>query len=398
VELALEGFTVIEVGEQVSAPFCGKLLADYGATVIKIEPPGRGDLSRSLGPFPDSGPDSEQSALYLYLNTNKQSLNLDTDQAAGQALLRKLAAQGDILVENYSPGYLEQRGLGYTSLRERNPRLVYVSLTPFGQTGPWANWKATNLVSIATGGQMHLTGDPDRQPLKSGGEQADYQLGLNGFSAALVGLWDALETGTGQHIDISAQEIMASTLELALNTYAYTGRDVWPTRRGNMQSAMIGIYPCADGYLGVHAMSRNFAPLLRTMEMEELITDERFSSPAARLQHGDELMATILAWAADKRKHEVYRRAGELRGPIAFVHDIEDLFTSEHLAEREYLHQVDHPVAGTLTYPGAPFQMGESPARVGRAPLLGEHTNAVLRDRLGLGAEDLRALSGQGVI
>lgn len=394
---ALAGAVVVEIGERVAAPFAGKLLADYGATVIKLEPLA-GDAARFAGPFPDTGPDREQSALYLYLNTGKLSVTLDLEQAAGQRLARDLAAQADILIESYPPRYLDARGLGSAALRAHSARLVYVSLSPFGATGPWADWKATNLTSYATGGQMQLTGDPEREPLKAGGEQADYQLGLNGFSAALVGLWDALETGAGQAIEVSAQEAMASTLEIALNTYAFTGQDVWSSRRGNVNSGTMGIFPCADGALGVHAMPRNFAALMQTMGMPELISDPRFNSPVARLEHDDELRAIVYGWAATQEKHEVYARAGALRGPVAFVHDMADLFTSPQLQERGYLQEIVHPVAGRLTYPGAPFVMSETPAQIRRAPLLGEHTVQVLRERLGLSAGDLTALSGSGVI
>ena len=395
---ALDGVTVVEIGEQVAAPFCAKLLADFGATVIKIEPPGGGDPAREAGPFPDSGPNRETSALYLYLNTNKQSVTLDLDQRAGQDLALRLIDQADLVVENRPTGYLDERGLGYDAVHAANPRAVYVSLSAWGRSGPWAHWQATNLVSFATGGQMQLTGDEEREPLKTGGEQADYQLGLNGFSAALVGLWDALESGSGQYIEISAQEAMASTLEIALNAYLYNGMDVWGKRRGNVVSSIMGIFPAADGYIGIHAMPRNFPPLAATMGMPELATDERFSSPLARLQNGDELTALIYGWAAGQSKHEAYARAGSMRGPVAFVHDMADLFASPQLAARHYLHEIDDPVAGRITVPGAPFQMSESPGRVGRAPRLGEHTAAVLSERLGLDGAALRTLAGQGVI
>ena len=394
----LDGVLVVEFGSDVAAPFCGKLLADYGATVIKIEAPGTGDPSREAGPFPPDGPNREASALYLYLNTNKQSVTLDLEQAAGRRLAFDLARQADIMVENLPTGYLDGIRLGYQELRTANPKLVYVSLSAWGRTGPRANWQSTNLVSLATGGQMQLTGDPDREPLKSGGEQADYQLGLNGFSATLVGLWDALETGTGQLIEISAQEVMASTLEVALNTYAYIGVDVWGERKGNIVASTMGIFPCIDGYIGVHAMPRNFPPLTEVMGMPELASDERFSSPAARLQNNDDLTAIMFAWALEQQKHEVYARAGAMRGPIAFVHDMADLFTSPQLQARDFLHEVEYPVAGRIMLPGAPFQMSESPARIGRAPLLGEDTAAVLRDRLGVTEDDLRTLAGQGTI
>src|SRR5579875_164245 len=392
-EAALDGVTVLELGEHVAAPFCGKLLALYGATVIKIEPPA-GDPARRLGPFPDGQPHHELGALWLYLNTGKQSVVLDLDQEAGRRIARDLAAQADLLVTNYPAGWLADRGLDDATLRGRNPRLVYLARSAFGADGPWSGWQATNLTSYAAGGQMHLTGDPDRPPLKAGGEQADYQLGLNGFSAALVGLWDALESGTGQTIEIAAQEVMASTLEVTLNTYAYTGRDIWPQRRGNVNAATLGIFPCADGALGVHAMPRNFAALAETMAMPELVSDPRFSTPQARLEHDDELRAIVYAWAAEQRKRDVYARAGALRGPVTYVHDLADLFASPQLQGRGFLREIDHPLAGRLVYPGAPFAMPASPVRLERAPLLGEHTGTVLRERLGLSDADLAALMG----
>ena len=397
-EQCLDGLTVVEFGAGVAAAFCGKLLADYGATVLKIEPPSGAEPTREAGPFPSAGPDRETSALHLYLNTNKQSVTLDLDQAAGARLAFDLARTADIVVEDQPTGYLEARGLGYEALHAANRTAVYVSLSAWGRTGPRAYWQATNLVAFATGGQMQLTGDADREPLKTGGEQAEYQLGLNGFGAALAGVWDAIETGSGQYVEIAAQEVMAATLEIALNTYAYTGMDVWGQRRGNAVGATMGIFPCLDGYIGIHAMPRNFPPLTEVMEMPELATDERFSSPGARMQNNDELLALMFAWAAGQEKHEVYRRAGAVRGPVAFVHDMADLFASPQLAARGYMHEVDHPLAGRITLPGAPFAMSATPARSGRAPLLGEHTNAVLHDRLGLSEDDLRALAGQGVV
>ncbi len=364
----LAGVRVLEVGQLVSAPFAAKLLADYGAEVIKIEPPG-GDPARRYGPFPPQ-PDAD-GALFLYLNTNKQSLVLDLATAADQERFRRLAAEADLVIENLPPGTLAGWGLGYAELARRNPRLVMVSLTPFGQDGPYARYAATNLTALAMGGQLALTGDPDREPLKQAGFQADYQLGLNGFAAAVIALYGARLSGVGQHVDVAAVECLASVLEHALNTYAYTGR-LLAGRRGNVRSATIGLYECADGYLGVHAMPRNLPFLLDLMGMPELLKDERFATPAARLQHNDELVALFTAWALGQHKKEVYARAGRLRAPVAYVHTLQDLLDSPQLRARGYWQDVEHPVAGRLTYPGPPIRMSDSPWRAGRAPLLGE--------------------------
>ncbi|HJN92152.1 MAG TPA: CoA transferase [Dehalococcoidia bacterium] len=195
--MALKGLRVVEVGSNVSAPFAGKLLADFGADVVKIEPPGTGDPSRRHGPFPDHEPHPERSALFLALNTNKRSLTLDLDSAAGQSIFRTLAGEADAIVENTKPGTMEGRGLSWESLSQANPKLVMTSVTPFGQTGPYASYEGPNLVEFATGGQMHMTGSPDREPLKNGGYMSDHQAGLNAFSATAVATLGASLHGEG---------------------------------------------------------------------------------------------------------------------------------------------------------------------------------------------------------
>lgn len=366
----LTGVRVVEVGEGVSAPFAAKLLADYGADVTKIEPPA-GDSARRHGPFPGDVPHPERSALFLYLNTNKRSLVLDLDDPGGHARFLELAAAADVIVENLPCGRLAALGLGYDVLAARNPGLVTVALSPFGQDGPYAGIPATNLTAFAMGGQMAVTGEPYREPLKNAGYQAEYQLGLNGFAAASIALFGSRMTGRGRHVDVAAMECMVSVLEATLNTYAYTGRYTG-SRRGNAMSAAIAIYECADGHLGVHAMPRNLPFLLDLMEMQALLQDERFRTPAARLENNDDLMAAFMSWAAGQHKRELYERAGRMRAPVAYVHGLADLRESPQLAARGYWHEIDHPETGLLPYPGAPFVMSESPWRAGRAPRLGE--------------------------
>jgi len=397
-ESALTGIRVVDLSEGVAGGYCTKLLADYGADVIKIERPGDGDPVRRQGPFASPANPAETGALHLYINTNKRSVTLDLGCATGQDLLRKLLDRADALIDDRPVGALDAIGLTRAVRQERYPRLVTTLLSAFGQDGPYSSAQATNLTAFATGGQMALTGDGDREPLKNGGYQADYQGGLNAFAATLAGLWAAGESGDGDEIDISAMECMASSLELMLNTYSYTRNDLWGGRRGNIMSSVVGIYPCADGYLGVHAMPRNWPALARLMDAEWMIEDERFHDQATRLQHEDELRATVYAWAADKEKKDVYARAGRMRAPVAYVHDMADLLVSPQLEARQYFQSVDHPLAGTHTYPGPPIRMSETPWRPGRAPLLGEHTADVLGSELGLSAADLGVLRGQGVI
>jgi len=410
---SLAALRVLDLSEGVAGPYCTKLLADYGAEVIKIERPGRGDPARRHGPFgsaqgkpfADDQPHPERSALFLYLNTNKKGITLDITQSTGARLLRRLIAVSEVIVESYPPGYLADLGLGYATLSALKPRLVMTSITPFGQSGPYSSYRATNLTAFAAGGQMSLTGEPDREPLKNGGYQAEYQAGLHAFAATAVAAVSADATEVGQHVDISAMECQASVLELYLPFYAYLKRD-FGQRRGNVPSAMVGIYPCQDGHIGIHCMPRHWPALAKLMQREDLLEDERFRDAYRRLQHNDELEAIVRPWAAGQRRKEVYQKAGAVRAPLAFVHTLQDLLDSPQLQERRYFQEIDHPQAGRLTYPGPPFRPGGVPLRqaqgrlwqAGRAPLLGEHNVDIYCGELGLSREELGILRASGII
>ena len=372
----LEGLRVLEIGTFVSAPYCGKLFAGYGAEVIKIEPP-EGDLARAHGPFKDGIPNPETSSLFLYLNTGKKSVILDLATLEGRDEFLRLVELADVVIENYKPADMRRLGLTYEALSAVNPKLVLISVTTFGQNGPYADYESNNLVAFAMGGQMFITGTQDGGPLKNGGYQADYQGGLNAFSAGMLAVLAAERDGVGQHVDISIQQCMAPLLEATIPYYTYLGR--WAgVRRGNHMASFIGIYPCADGHLGIHIMPRNWKPFTDAIGRPDLFDDPRFVTQAARAQHNDDLMAEFYAWAATETKHEVYKRAGAGRAPIAYVHTMEDLLNSDQLAARGFIQHIDHPVAGAAAYPGPPWWLGPDAWAPGRAPLLGEHTTEVL--------------------
>lgn len=374
--LPLEGLRVLEIGTFVSAPYCGKLFAGYGAEVIKVEPPG-GDISRAHGPFKDGVPNRETSALFLYLNTGKKSVELDIGSPEGREAFLRLVETADVLIENYRPADMRALGLTYETLSALNPRLVMISVTTFGQDGPYAGFESNNLVAFAMGGQMFITGTQDGGPLKNGGYQADYQGGLNAFSAGMLAVTAAERDGLGQHVDVSIQQCMAPLLEATIPYYTYLGR--WAgLRRGNHMASFIGIYPCADGHLGIHIMPRNWKPFTDVIGRPDMFDDPRFVTQALRAQHNDDLMAEFYAWAAGESKHDIYRRAGAGRAPIAFVHTMDDLLTSPHLAERGFIQRIDHPVAGEAAYPGPPWWIGPDAWRHERAPLLGEHNAEIL--------------------
>jgi CoA:oxalate CoA-transferase len=382
----LEGLRVLELGTFVSAPFTGKLFAGYGAEVIKVEPPG-GDFARAHGPFKDGVPNAETSALFLYLNTRKRSVVLDLRTPYGRDAFIALAATADVVIENFRPADLRALGITYEALRAVNPRITLVSITAYGQDGPYANFRANNLTGMAMGGQMYITGTPEGGPLKNGGYQADYQGGLNAFSAATLAVLAAERDGEGQHVDVSVQQCMAPILEAGIPYYSYMGRFA-PIRRGNFMASTIGIYPCTDGYVGVHVMPRNWPPFLKAIGREDMQTDPRFATGADRLAHADELMTELATTLAKEQKRDLYRRAGESRAPIAFVHTMKDVIESPQLNARGILTRIDHPVAGEAAYFGPPWWMGPDGWQTGRAPLLGEHTGEVLGELAGLSAAE----------
>ena len=392
----LQSLRVLDLSDGVAGAYCTKLFAGYGAGVIAVEPPGGHPLRRQ-GPFPGDVPHAEKGALWLYLGTNKRSITLDIAIASGRRLFRRLVEESNVVVESFAPGRMASLGLGFEELRAIKRRTVLVSITPFGEAGPRAGWAATNLTSFASGGQMSLTGEPDREPLVNAGHQAEYQAGLQAFAAAAVAAHNADALDVPQHVDISAQECMASVLELYLPWWAYLKRDI-SKRRGNVLSGMVGVFPARDGYIGLHIMPRNWPWFARAMGREDLIEDPRFKDNFSRLQHNDELESIVYEWASGQGAKELYARAGAARAPIAFVHTLSDLLESEQLKARGYFQEVDHPEAGTLTYPGPPFRLAEVEWEAGRAPLLGEHNEEVFCGELGLSRQDLSRLRAAGVV
>jgi crotonobetainyl-CoA:carnitine CoA-transferase CaiB-like acyl-CoA transferase len=392
----LSEMRVLDLSRGVAGAYATKLFADYGADVVVLEPPSGHPLRRH-GPFAGGRPHCETGALWLYLATNKRSVTLDIETVTGRALFRRMVEEATIVVESFEPGRMASLGIGHADLRRIKRRIVLLSITPYGQSGPKAGWRATNLTSYASGGQMSLTGDPDREPLLAGGYQAEYQAGFHAFAAAAVGAVNADSLEVPQHIDIAAQECMASALELYLPWWAYLKRDI-SQRKGNILSALVGMYAAKDGHIGLHIMPRNWPAFARTMGRPELTDDPRFRDNYSRLQNNDELEAIVHAWAAEQDAGEVYRRAGEEGAPVAPVLSIGDLLESRHLEERGFFQRVDHPVAGALTYPGPQFRMSEAEWRAGRAPLLGEHNVELYREEMGLSGEGMARLCAGGVI
>lgn len=390
---ALDGTLVLDVTHHVAGPFATKLMAGLGAEVIKVEPPW-GDATRRWGPFPADEPHPEKSGYFLYLNTGKKGITLNLKTEAGRRILHRLARDADILVQNYAPGSLPALGLTWEELHRANPRLAVVSISNFGLSGPYRDYKATEITALAMGGQMSLTGDPGREPLKNFGHQAEYQAGFQALGAALAAFYGALEHGEGEHVDLSIQEVQASALELNGPNAFNHGVDSY--RTGNMVRATWGIYPCRDGYVGISALDRNLPAVFRAIGRPELV--EAYRDPAARARDNDVIEAMIFAWCAERTKQQILDVALQEGAPFGYIATVQELVEWPGLREKGYWAEVDHPLAGTLTYPGAPFRLSETPYAVRRAPLLGEHQEEVLCGRLGYGRDELTQLRQAGAI
>ncbi len=399
VEQALHGIRVLDLSEDVSGPYCAKMLAAFGAEVIKIEKPGSGDSARSVGPFPGDIPHPEKSGLFLYLNTAKKSVTLNLESDTGREIFLNLVRASDILVENYQPRVMPGLGLDFASLTRHNPRLVMTSITGFGQSGPYRDYRMKSIVGYALGGHQYINGEPDREPLQGSGPQPEYQGGLHGFFGTLAALYSREDTDQGQWVDVSIMECMAGFHQFTIIRYTYGGNI--KTRSGNRYESNhpITIYPCKDGHVALSASSPQQQELLYSLVgMPELLADPRFATPLDRLANADELDALLMPWFQERTRDELFNTCSQWRVPCAPVTSPGELLNDPHFQVREFWVEVDHPRAGRLTYPGAPFRMSETPWQTGRAPLLGEHNEEVYGQLLGYDNDDLVRLREGGVI
>ncbi len=397
-DTALSDVKVLDLTHYVAGPYCTKLLADYGADVIKVERPGSGDGARTMGPFPDDIPHPDRSGMFLYLNTNKRGITLDLKTASGVKILKELVKDANILVENFSPGVMERLGLGYETLEEVNPGLTMVSISNFGQTGPYKDFKASDIVLYGMGGVMYLSGAYEREPLHHGLTQAGYWGGEMGALAAMTGLYYQRETGTGQHADVSIQEAFAEGLLIRTTNYSFLGAVL---RRQPKGGGGIGedVMPAADGYvapmLGGHSDWHTFATF---MDIPELM-EERFVNASTRVVYGQELNDLLKAKFSAQNKADILYSAQEWGFPFGMAQTTEDLHNCPQLAAREFFVDIECPGYGMLKIPGATFKMTETPFSIRRqAPKLGEHNQEVYGEKLGLGLKELVLLRERGVI
>ena len=390
----LPGVRVLDVGERISAPYCARILANLGADVVKVETPD-GDESRRMGPFPGDEPHPEKSGLFLALNLNKRGVTLDLEARPDADRFLDLARTADIIVENQPAGWLDARGLGYDALRQANPEVIVASITPFGDIGLYASFKASDLTLYHMSGQAHgvlgPVDDPDSEPpIRAGGHQAEFLTGMAAATASLMALYRKRATGVGCRLVVSSFEAMVTQIISGLANCAY-GQPA-PSREkdrnaepavGGMVRAVGGLLPCTDGYVAISPREEaQWQRWLEVMGNPEWGTDERFATREARHSNYDELWRLVGQWTGGHSKHDVARMGQERRVACFPVNTVEDLLGNDHLREREFFVQVDHPEAGTLRYPGVAYRLTGTPLPLDSrpTPLLGQHNHEMFRE------------------
>ncbi len=388
--------------------YCGRVLADMGADVVKVEPPG-GDPDRRIGPWLAETPDHERGAWWLACNAGKRSVTLDLESGAGRALFRRLAAGADILVESFPPGAMDAHRLGYGALEAENPALVYVSVTPYGSKGPRAGYRGSDLTALAMGGLMYTQGDDDRAPVGFALPQAPLHAGVEGAAGALFAYAERRRSGKGQFVDVSTQEAVSWTLMNTIQFWDVMGIDV---KRGGAQrrrpdGARIRLHwPCKDGY--VTFMGRNdYQGLAAWMQAEgfssDPVLDRDWSAvtPWTLTQDDiDRLEPLAGRFFTDRTAEDLYAGAIKWRFILYPVYTVGDLPGYSQLQDRSFFVQVEDPDLGeSLTYPGGFVKTSEAAPYVhGRAPRLGEHNRAVYQGELGLSNQQLASLRRTGAI
>ena len=393
----LDGLTVIEMGTLIAGPFCGQILGDFGATVIKIEDPKAGDPMRQWGRSLPKG----HSPWWPVIGRNKRSVTLDLRTAEGQDIARRLIGGADVLVENFRPGALEKWGLGYERLSADNPGLVMARVSGFGQTGPYSSRAGYALIGEAMGGLRYITGEPDRAPARAGISVGDSLAGLHAALGTMMALHARHRSGKGQIVDAAIYESVLSVMENLITEYGLTGYV-----RERSGSVLPGIapsnaYPTKDGALVVIGANQDtlFRRLCDAMGRPELAQDPRYAGHAARGEHQAELDALIGAWTATLDA-EALLALMETSGVAAGrVYRAPDMLDDPQFAAREAIVELPHPVFGAVKMQNAFPRLTGTPGSVRwPGPALGEHTDAVLKERLGMSTEEISRLREGGVI
>ena len=401
----LSGIRILDLSRVLAGPFCTQMLADLGAEVIKVERPGVGDETRTWGPpyvKDTNGEDTSESAYYLCANRNKRSIAIDFSKPEGVALVKRLLARSDALVENLKVGGLTKFGLGYEQLHAEFPRLVYCSITGFGQTGPYAQRPGYDMMAQGMGGLISITGEPDRPPCKVPVAINDIMTGMYTAVAMLAALRHRDATGEGQHVDLGLLDVQVSWLaNVALN---YLTAGTIPERLGTAHpnSVPYQVFPSSDGFFILAANNdRQFDNFCTAAECRELLDDPRFESNASRVRHRDVLIPMIETITQRHTTAQWLERLEAIGVPCAPVNRVDQVFADPQVRSRGMQINMSHPLAGDdgISLVGSPIQLSETPVSYRRPPpMLGEHTDEILKELLDMPVAECERLRARGII
>jgi len=399
----LAGFRVLDLSRILAGPWASQMLADLGAEVIKIERPGQGDDTRGWGPpyMPDESGNATSEAAYFHgANRGKLSVCIDISSKQGQQLIRQLAEQCDVLIENFKVGGLQKYGLDYASLKVINPKLIYCSITGFGQTGPYRERAGYDFMIQAMGGLMSVTGERDGEPMKVGVALSDVMTGLYAANAIQAALIHRLRGGEGQHIDLALLDVQVATLANQAMNYLASG--INPQRLGNAHPNIVPYqaFQTADGYL-ILAVGNDaqFARFCDLTGRTELARDERFTTNSNRVKNRDFLIPDLVEIMLTQDTDAWLEQLNEKGIPCGPIANIDQVFDNPQVQHRGMQLELDHPVAGKVASVANPIRLSESAVTYDKAPpLLGQHTEQVVRDLLGLGRDQIDQLINDGII
>ncbi len=399
---ALTGLKVIEYANMVSGPYCGKLLADLGAEVIKIEEPYRGDDARRCEPFANNIPGIERSGFFAYLNTNKKSITLNLDSIKGKEIFKELIRESDILIENHPPKWIDEIGIKYEILEKVNPQLIMTSITPFGQTGPYKDYEAYELNTYCGSpfGALSTAAleEPVNKPIKGGGRQSEFMGAQAAAVATMCAVISRKKIGEGQHIDIALQELMTGQCEAAIEHWTFAENEMV----GVMHPVITPImpFPCKDGWVFLHfAEDHQYDSFVELMGNPDWNDKELFGDRFKRADYVDALVPLISEWTMQFTKEELFKMSQAVHAPVGPSYTSEEVVNSPHLSDRKYFIEIEHPEIGLAKYPGAPYRLSLTPWKINcHAPLLGEHNELIYSGRMGYTKQDFIKLTQMNII
>jgi crotonobetainyl-CoA:carnitine CoA-transferase CaiB-like acyl-CoA transferase len=392
----LSGYRVLDLTSSIGA-LCGKLLGDLGMDVVKVEPPG-GDAARSEPPFANGHAHREGSLRFAYLNAGKRSVTLDITKASGQKLLLDLVARADVIVEDFTPGYLGSVNLGYEVLLARQNKLILVSVSGFGQDGPYANYKTTDLIGNAMGGLLYISGDPQMTPCNPPETQSFYYTSLFASYGVMLALWQRETRGIGAWIDASVQASMALHEHVAFN-YSAEGRVMKRAGSQHQHNAPANLFQCKNGWISLFVTQTHWPLLLKVWpDHDPQLDDPKWINSNLRRQHADYINAEVTSFTSRFLKEDLAEMMQKHGIPGLPVNSPSDFMKDSHIQARGFFAAVNHPVLGSIVQPGSPFMVDGQRSAPLPAPLLGQHTHEVLCSELGLSASEVAVLAAEKIV